>query len=161
MSHVAVSKAASKGRITLVGGKVDPITADRDWKRNTDPAQQRNGGSETGNGGSKPRQSGDDAGPATPPAPAGAGANYIVARGMRETFMARLAGLEYDVKRGQLIKADEVRVSWFNKTRKARDMILGVPDRIAPMLAGETNEFEVHRILSEELRRVCNELAAA
>jgi hypothetical protein len=155
VSHVAVAKAAKVGRITLVDGKVDPVTADRDWKRNTDPSQQR----EQGGNGSRAGQNGGDAGPAPPSMPPGSGVNYLQSRAVRETFMARLAGLEYDVKRGALIKADEVRVTWFNKTRRARDMILGVPDRLAPVLAGQDNPFEVHRLLAEELRRVCDELA--
>ena len=42
VSHTAVGKAISSGRITLeADGSIDPVTADRQWDAQTDPAKQR------------------------------------------------------------------------------------------------------------------------
>ena len=36
--------------------------------------------------------------------------------------------------------------------RRARDTLLGVPDRLAPILAGESDQSVIHRLLTEEER---------
>jgi putative proteasome-type protease len=42
VSHTAVGKAISSGRISLEpDGSIDPVTADRQWDAQTDPAKQR------------------------------------------------------------------------------------------------------------------------
>lgn len=70
---------------------------------------------------------------------------------------ARLKRLELE---GRLVDADQVRSSTFEKARVARNALMGMVDVIAPRLAAETNASRVHDILSAEVRRVCEELAA-
>ena len=67
--------------------------------------------------------------------------------------------MEFEQKTGALIPAAEVRVSVFNAARRARDLLLAVPDRVAAVLAGTTDAQDCHRILTEEIRRVCGELS--
>lgn len=168
VSQPAVNKAIKAGRIKTVNGKIDPEQADKDWLSNTNGGQKMRkgavaggapideGGAPAGNNGPRPRQDVPAAGSST----GESGVNYAQARAIHEGYRARMAKIEFDMKTGKLIEADKVRVRWFNLTRKARDMILNIPDRLAPVLAGETNHFEVHRVLLEELRRVCDDLSS-
>jgi hypothetical protein len=39
-------------------------------------------------------------------------------------------------------------------------MLLALPDRLAPRLSG-LDEFAAHQVLSEEINRVCNEIAGS
>ena len=45
--------------------------------------------------------------------------------------------------------------------RRARDTLLGIPDRLAPVLAGHTDPAVIHRLLTEELTRGLAELTKA
>lgn len=69
------------------------------------------------------------------------------------------AELNLAAARGELVRADEVRKTAFELARAARDALLGVPDRVAPILAGLTDEFEVNRVLKEEIVLVCRTLS--
>lgn len=84
---------------------------------------------------------------------------YQQARAMRENYEALLSELEYKVKSGVLLDADTVRKETFAIARKARDALLGIPDRIAPILAGEDDPKIVHSLLMAEIRQVCEELS--
>jgi hypothetical protein len=167
VSHVAILKAVKAGRITLVDGKVDPATADQQWAANTNPGQSQASASKVAAARQTPAPAGELAGngQAPPGQPGGngaaAGPTYAVQRAIREGYMARLARIEYEVKSGKLVEADQVRVKAFNAARRAREMLLGLPDRLSPQLAGENNTFEIHRILTEELRRICTEISHA
>lgn len=169
VSAMAVSKAAKAGRITLVEGKVDPSTADRDWPANTNPGQmainstaaamqtEPEAGLEAPDEGDEGTQN-DAAGGERKPSTT---AQYGAARAIREGYAARRAKIDYEKEIGQLVDVDQVRALAFKVARTARDSLLSMPDRLAPILAGESNQFEVHRIMTEEIRRVCNDIAAA
>lgn len=167
VSHVAILKAAKAGRITLVDGKVDPTTADQQWAANTNPGQGHAAASKASAATLEAAKAAAGPGESRPPGGQGggngavAGPTYAVQRAIREGYMARLARIEYEMKTGKLVEADKVRVKAFNAARKAREMLLGLPDRLSPQLAGETNTFEIHRILTEELRRICTEISHA
>lgn len=96
----------------------------------------------------------------TPAAPTGK-TGYIEARTSREHFQSLLARLDFEQKSGQLVKSDVVRQAAFKLGRQARDMLQGLPDRLAAILAGETDQFEVRRILADEVQNVCNAIASA
>jgi hypothetical protein len=149
VSPPAVCKAVKTGRIRLVYGKIDPEQADREWAANTLGMGDK--GPTGGNGG---RPAGQVAGEAASP-----GGTYSDQRAIHEGFKARLAQLDFERQSGKVLEGDKVRAAWFNNTRRARDMLLTIPDRLAPVLAGESDRFEVHRILLEEIRRVCDDIA--
>ena len=98
------------------------------------------------------KESEDDGGTAT---------GYAKARAARELYQAQLAKLELDRQRGLLVRADEVKVGAFNMARKARDQLIALPERVAAMLAATQEPAEVHRILEEEIERICQEIADA
>lgn len=96
-----------------------------------------------------------DAGPPDP----GRGPTYTQSRAVRETYLARLSKLDYEEKSSKLIPADAVRVAMFNAARKCRDMLMGLPDRVAPLVLGCSDLFEIQRVLTDEVRRACTEIA--
>ena len=159
VTPAAVRKAIKTGRISIQNGKIDPEIADSQWRANTDETKPRN--SVSGNPGGLGRT------PATPQASAFAASgqvlprtgSYAAARTARETFEARLKELDLKVRTGKLISVDEVRIVAFNTNRKSRDLLLAIPDRVSAVVAGLTDASDVHRVLSEETRRACEELS--
>ena len=79
-------------------------------------------------------------------------------RAVRETYLARLAKIEFEERSGKLLSRDEVTVTAFTVARTVRDNLLNIPDRVAAMLAAETDPGRVHQILSEEIRKALIEL---
>lgn len=155
VTHRAVQKAIASGRIPVTEGqKVDPDEADRAWAANTDESRPRNSVSGT------PKLS------VVPPVPAPSGASghvvatgYQASRAMHENYRARTARLEYERLTGMLVSADEVKVEAFNAARRAREALLAIADRQAPVLAAITDPAEIHSVLTAEIRQVLEELA--
>ena len=146
VSHAAVQKALRSGRITAnADGLIDSDQADAEWNAKTRPRQRR----------ARPapivRQE-----PAEAPA---AGIDYFRARAIRESYLARLAKIEFEEKTGKLVSRDEVQVAAFTRGRTIRDNLLNIPDRLAATLAAEADADRVHQILSAEIRQALEELS--
>jgi hypothetical protein len=151
----AVQKAIQSGRIrTTSDGKIDVDQADADWVRNTGPRQATIATSSP-----VPRRAQTPA--ETPrPEPAAAGPlDYARARAVRENYLARLAKIEFEERSGKLVSRDEVQVAAFNKFRTFRDGMLNIPDRVAAVLAAESDPARVHEILATEIRKALLEFA--
>jgi len=152
----AVQKAVKAGRIAkLPDGKIESDAADAGWKRNTKtyaPAVTRNSAPPATTQRSEPAD--DDH--------TGFGASqYTKARAVREHYQARLAKVEFEERTAKLISKDEVEVAAFNKFRQFRDHMLNIPDRIAALVAAESEAAKCHAILSDEIRRALNDFANA
>lgn len=155
VSPEAVSKAVKTGRITAgPDGKIDAKKADKEWAENTDISKPRN--SVTGN--PKMIKIPDSDIESAADALSGSIPSYMQSRAVREAYQARLAKLEYEIKKGKLVDSTKVSVAAFNAARAARDKILNLPDRLAPSLAMRSVE-EIHTILHSELRLLCDEIA--
>ena len=153
-SREAVRKAVDAGRITTFGPDklIDATLADAHWARNT-----------------RARVRGGDEAPAAAPAP-GAGAivanevggntSYEEARRRRETAEANLAEMKQAEMQGTLIRADAVRAAWAAKITGARDALLQIPSRLAPVLAAESDLVRVTALLEDELRQALAELSS-
>jgi len=87
--------------------------------------------------------------------------DYAEHRAIREAYAARLAKLDYEERTGRLVATEEVKVGWFNILRVLRDRILNLPDRLAAVLAAETDPSEVRTILMAEHRSLLADLADA
>ena len=145
ISHTAVQKAIKQGRIHLTpGGRIDVDLADRDWERNTSPVNSPSPGAR----------------PSLPHEKPQSGPTYAQSRAVRELYLARLAKLEFEERSGKLISVDEVTNATFTKARAIRDNLLNIPDRLAPMLAAESSPAGAHKILTEEIRTVRDELSS-
>jgi phage terminase Nu1 subunit (DNA packaging protein) len=81
--------------------------------------------------------------------------DYPAARALRETFLARMARLEFLAKSGKLLPADEVETVWRNYLTDCRKRLLCVPSRCGARLShlsrAEVSEidFEIHAALQE------------
>ncbi len=169
VSHTAVRKALAAGRITAAAdGSIDPEQADRQWSASTDLAKPRN----SVTGVPKLRAAGSPSDPIGSPgfeeaagASPEAGAprlvsSYAASRAAREAYLARLAKLDFEQKSGKLVDADEVRAQIFALGRRLRDAMLGLPDRLAPVLVGQSDPDVIHRLLNDEIVASLSELSA-
>lgn len=152
ISKAAVSQAIADGKLPTSavkkgrGYEIDVDQADREWRENTNPVM----GAPTH---AKPKgHSVDDENK-----PVGT-ETLAASKAKREAFLAELARLEYELKAGQLVPVEDVKKEAFKMARIVRDSILNIPDRLAAELAAETNQFNVHRRLTEELRKALEEL---
>lgn len=170
VTHGAVAKAIKSGRLTksLVTGddgklRINPTLADAEWASNTSQAMQRK--TEPAGVQQKPEavqhKPGKPLTDAPPPEFAAdpEGMDLNESRALKERYLALLAQLDYQVKSGILIDAQEARRSAFNMARKAREMLNSIADRVAPVVAGLDNQFECHRVIMTEVRRVLDELS--
>ena len=170
VSPAAVRKALAAGRIKAdAEGAIDPTAADTQWDTSTNLSKPLN--SVTG----VPKKRRTPGAPSDAIGAAGAGipeanglsdaarliSSYAGSRAARESFLARLAKLDYEERSGKLVDADEVRAQQFALGRRIRNSMRGIPDRLAPILVGQTDAAVVHRMLSEEIERGLAELSKA
>jgi hypothetical protein len=167
----AVQKALQSGRIAArEDGRLDAETADVNWTRNTAPRPRAV---------SKPASPVEktDLPPASPqsarhhadpphrdpgePPRLESGLEYSKARAVRESYLARLAKIEFEERTEKLVSRDEMKVAAFNRYRTFRDLILNIPDRLAAVLAAETDPRRVHELLSTEIRKALTEFSNA
>jgi len=134
ISDEVLRKAVRAGRVSPGS---DPKKAKKELRDNSHPGRGNGGG---GNG-------------------AGGAPSYNDARTYRETFKARIEELEYRRLAGELVEAAEVKRIAFARARRARDLLLSIPARCAPVVAGISDPKECLRIIEAEVNRVCDELA--
>lgn len=87
------------------------------------------------------------------------GATFAESKTRHQYYQARLAELEYRRRIGELVEAEEVRSNAFRTARQVRDALFGIPDRLAPVLAGERDQVRVHELLLNEIIAVCDNLS--
>ncbi|MDH0120828.1 terminase small subunit [Stutzerimonas stutzeri] len=101
--------------------------------------------------------------PLAPPSsmpPAGGGDSYQKARAHREHFLALLAEDEFLKGRGELVERKAVDLAAFNTARTLRDLILGLPPKVAGELVAISDTWEMERRLTELLRSVLEDAAS-
>lgn len=79
------------------------------------------------------------------------GASYAQARAMRETYAARILQLEFQEKSGRLVEKNELRLRLAKLHMAVRDSLRTIPDRVAPVLAAETDQSKIHALLLKEI----------
>lgn len=169
VSHTAVRKAIESNRLveavsrTPAGDvRIDPEVADREWRSNTDPAQQREAPAlevdpETGQaslpGMGAPGRPRKDA-PEDPARKA-----FATSRAVRENASARLAMLELEIRTGQLVRIDDVIEAAASAGRRVHDALRNIPARVSGEVASIRNVRDVHALLDREIARVLTNLA--
>lgn len=149
----AVTRAIKEGRITTVkvDGRelIEVAVADIQWQQNTRARVDSSSAAEVA------------AAPAVIVAhEVGGRVSYEDARRRRELAEANIAEMKQAEMEGLLIRADAVRAAWAAKITGARDALLQIPSRVAPVLAAATDLVEVTHVLEEELRRALADLSA-
>ena len=132
----AVSRQVSSGRVTLVDGKIDPVTADRQWAATTrervDFPRAKNESKNDDTAGA----SDHGAGVARLPPPEANGKSreadedYGQARCRHEIAEADKAEIELAQLQGLLINRAGVEMAMETAFRQIRDTILSTPDRL-------------------------------
>ena len=172
-SQPYVTKLGHQGRLVLdpAGKRVDVAATIALLDRTDDPAR---GGDRSGKATGAPVLAAPVLGQAAPaPEPAAAAVGdaaaapvekdpaYRSAATRERLAKARLAELELAEKSGSLVRRDEVEAAVFGLARQAQEALDAIADRLSTQLAAETDPARVHQLLSDDLRRVMQQLAAA
>lgn len=158
-SGVSVHKAVKAGRISLIDGKIDPAVADIQWAANTRARVQTRKPDTSPGVASAPSAAVAPQDSPNEPEQAGKADDYWDARSRRETAEAAIAEMKEAEMRGALIRADAVRSAWANKITAARDALLQIPSRLAPVIAAESDLERVVELLEAELRQALLQLS--
>lgn len=142
VSAAAVTIAVNDGRcpveLDIKGRKrIDSEKADHQWV----------------SGGTAGQPAGTKRNPDMPEPKANGGSTIIQSRTVKEAYAARMAKLDYEERIGKTIDADKVKEDSFKAARIVRDNMLNIPDRLAAELAGETNQFTIHKKLTDEIKK--------
>lgn len=65
---------------------------------------------------------------------------------------AELARLKVERVKGMLVSSELVKIKLFKMARQIRDGLLNIPDRISAEVAAETNQFKVHKRMTDEIK---------
>ena len=127
-----------KGIVRLVNGQIDAIEADAAVEAIREPARAT-------------RRSEEDSG--------GLSTLLLKSRIKTEVERGKLLEIRARAESGKLIAADEVKIAAFRRARIVRDGMLNLPDRLAAVLAAETDVAKVHAILIKEIRLILEEIS--
>lgn len=86
--------------------------------------------------------------------------SYAKARAIKEQFGAKQAQVKYEKMAGKLCRIVDVKKAAKETARLTRDRLLGIPDKIAPILASETDIHTIKEILIEEISDRLNSLSS-
>jgi hypothetical protein len=127
-----------KGIVRLVNGQIDAIEADAAVEAIREPARAT-------------RRSDEDGGSLS--------TLLLKSRIKTEVERGKLLEIRARAESGKLIAADEVKIAAFRRARIVRDGMLNLPDRLAAVLAAETDVAKVHEVLSKEIRLILEEIS--
>lgn len=183
VSEAAVRKAIASGRISLEpDGTIDPVKADAEWDRHTDPSKQRGVhsrelGAQTAAGtaaakahaGTKPvpqaaidavNDTLRDTGEAPDPGEGGQ-VSFLRARMANEVLKAQTARVRLQKMKGELVDRAKATAMVFDLARRERDAWLNWPPRVAANMAAElgVDAHAMEQVLDKYLRQHLAELA--
>ena len=87
------------------------------------------------------------------------GFNYASAKAHREYYMGQIAELDYQIKLGEYVSKSEVEQTFFEASRKVRDMLLNYPNKMSLRVIGKKDIKEVQSIMMEEIRYILGNLS--
>jgi hypothetical protein len=169
-SRQYVSRLVRQGVLRLVDGRIDPAAADAALAARREPARPPRRAAQPA---PEPRpaaapdwlpEPSPTAARADPPLslPAGGAGDLstllLKTRIKSEVERGRLLELKAKVEAGKYVDADEVKVAAFNRGRAVREALLNIPDRLAAVLAAESDGSKVHALLAAEIRQALEEL---
>ena len=73
-------------------------------------------------------------------------------RAIKEMYAARLQKLEFEEKSKKLVPYDELKLKLSKLHLQVRDNLRTIPDRIAPIVAAETDPSKIHSLITTEIR---------
>lgn len=84
---------------------------------------------------------------------------YSKARAAKETMAAKMAQVKYEKLTGSLVEVDEVRKAAKNIGLAIKGSLTALPNKMAPILAAETDVQKVRKYLDEEIRMALENLS--
>lgn len=145
VSQAAVSKAIDSGRIAeavqFIGKdkkkkRINVLRADQLWAENTILNSKNADHNYEG----------------SPKAINNNKTNTSTARSVKEVYSAKMEQLKYEKMVGSLVDADDVKKAARDMGLAVRDALQYIPDKLAPILAAESDIEKVNDLLSEEIR---------
>jgi len=86
--------------------------------------------------------------------------NYASAKAHREYYMGQIAELDFQIKLGDYVSKAEVEQTFFEASRKVRDMLLNFPNKMSSRVIGKKDIKEIETILLEEIRYILGNLSS-
>ncbi|MDG9926127.1 MULTISPECIES: terminase small subunit [unclassified Pseudomonas] len=158
-SRAYVSKLVKQGRLVLTPeGKVDAEASDAQLAASADPSKagvaERHHQDRVEKGVYAHIAPTAEPSPALAvPGPVGPAPDYQKARARREYALALLAEDEHRKSRGELVEQALVDSAAFTAARVLRDLMLGIPPKVAGELVTLTDPWEIERRLVQAIRR--------
>ena len=87
--------------------------------------------------------------------------SFAQSRAIREAYAARLTRLEFDQKSGRLVDKAELKMKLAKLHMAVRDSLRTIPDRVAPIVAAETDQAKIHAMLLKEIGQALEGLSSA
>lgn len=141
----------AKGRLKLI----DADEADRLLK---DHLVNPFGSGRQAPGYKRPETTADPVEPADVGTEDGRADTFVEARTKEKRLKNEILQLDLQLKRGQMVLTKDVELAAFNSARQVRDKMLNIPDRVAAILAAETDELKVRTYLMKEIEGEINTL---
>lgn len=77
--------------------------------------------------------------------------SFARSRAIREAFSAKLSELEFKQRSGKLVEKSELKMRLAKLHMNVRDALRTIPDRVAPIVAAETDQAKIHAMLLAEI----------
>lgn len=87
--------------------------------------------------------------------------SFAQSRAIREAYAARLTRLEFDQRSGKLVDKAELKMKLAKLHMAVRDALRTIPDRVAPIVAAETDQAKIHAMLLKEIGQALEGLSGA
>lgn len=127
----SIRQAIDRGACpTLPDGSIDPLAADKAWRA---------------------WHVAEVSGEREADEPAVGGPDYNTERALHEAAKRELAELKLAQARGDSVDAEAAAAFWYEQTSTARDLLLGIPDRVSDQLATMTDPHAVRTVLMREI----------
>jgi len=85
--------------------------------------------------------------------------DYQTSRALNEHYKAALNKLEFEERKGTLVKKKDVEKEAFECARMVRDSIMNIPNRIADQLSVISDKKEIRDVLKKELSTALESLS--
>lgn len=126
-----VQKAVKTSRITRgPDGLIDAASADKEWAANTDHSKRTTKTPPATTAKKSPKAKTEKQAQANTEE----ADSFVKARRVKEEYNARLAQLDYEVRIGKLVPADQVEQRWAHIVSIARTRLLSVPSKVKAKL---------------------------
>jgi len=87
--------------------------------------------------------------------------NYNTAKTLNEQYKAARSKLAYEKEVGEVINAAAAEKKGFEIARHVRDACLAIPDRCTPLIAALNDQFQIKKVMMEEIKNILENLSNA